>query len=63
MQTIKIAMLIAALDKLNGRWGIFDKGTTIRFITHHTNTPYRIPVMILLFAKKFSLGNNKKKIQ
>jgi len=39
MQTIKIAALIIALFKLNGRSGIFDKGTTIRFIMAQIKIP------------------------
>jgi hypothetical protein len=61
MQTINISALIIALTILNGRAGILDNRTTMRFITAQIKMPYIIPVIILLPERIFILGNSQKK--
>jgi hypothetical protein len=61
MQTIKITALMIALTISNGRAGILDNGTTMRFMTTHIKMPIRIPVIILLPERIFILGNSQKK--
>jgi hypothetical protein len=61
MQTIKITKLKTAPPKLRGSFGAFDKGNTTKFITSHTNRPYRTPVIILFFSKKDTPETTTKK--
>jgi hypothetical protein len=61
MQTIKITALMIALTISNGRAGILDNGTTMRFMTTQIKMPYRIPVIILLLDNIFIFVNSQKK--
>ena len=40
----------------NGNFGVLESGTTIRFMTTQMNSPYAIPVAILLTDITFILG-------